>query len=251
MMNVTGTKKIISAILLGSLLAAGAAVYADTQSDTRMEKGQQNSARTEQRGDRHAELLSKLVSEGIITADEKTVLEKALENQRPEAGSPPASDFAGMAEDGLISEALADRIDAYMEAQHKTAFANEVKPLVDAGTFPDAKAVQAALDAVREAMKDRLDALKPSGEREKVDFKSLTEAERTELKEKMEAERAVMQEKQDAAIKEIYSDLIGSGKLNQAQADALQSLMKNHEHGGRGHGPGFGEHPVKASEDAE
>lgn len=252
MMNVNATKKVISAMLLGSLLVTGAVVYADTLSDTDAVKDRANRPGFEQREARHGEMLSTLVSEGVITTEEKATLEKAMETQRgtmkdqKEAvkaalkdGTKPASHFARMAEEGLITESLAAKLDAYMETQRTAAFAKEVKPLVDAGTFDDTAAVQAARDAVREAMQERMEALRPA-DREKIDFKSLTETERTALKEKLEAERTEMQAKHTAALKEVYSELVKAGTLTQAQADALQALMGNHEFGGRGHGPGFG-----------
>lgn len=281
MRNVTVMKKVISAILLGSLLVTGAVAYADTLSETDGAKDRQTPPGTEQRVDRDAELLSTLVSEGVITAAEKADIEAAMEAQRtereaamkaaresgekpeapadrekPEAGTKPVSHFARMAEDGLISEDLADKIDAYLTEQREAAFAAEVEPLVDAGTFEDADAVQEALDAVREAMQEQMDALKPSdADREKVDFKSLTEAERTALKEKMDAERTAMQEKHEAAIDEVYSDLVDDGTLTQAQADALQDLMKDRMADGKGNGPsgmgGHGRGPGAPAEAAE
>lgn len=262
MRNVTVMKKVISAILLGSLLVTGAVVYADTLSETDGTRDRQTPPGTEQRVDRDSELLDTLVTEGVITAAEKTTVEKALEAQRaerdaereaakaagtqptpperekPEAGTKPVSHFARMAEDGLISEALANKIDTYLTAQREAAFAAEVKPLVDAGTFKDADAVHTALDGVREAMKEQMDALKPDTTVEKVDFKSLTEAERTALREKMDAERTAMQAKHEAAIEEVYSALVADGTLTQAQADALQALMKDHMADGQGRGPG-------------
>ncbi len=264
--NISGMKKIISVVLLGSLLATGAVVYADTLSTT----GTGMIKHMEQRGDRGAGMLSELVTAGIITADEQATVEKAMITQRetmraagadiktpPAAGTEKLSPFARMAEEGLITKTLAEKIDTYMIAQRDAAFAAEVKPLVDAGTFTDSSAVKTAMDAVRESMIAKMDALKPSTAREKVDFASMTDAERTAFKEKMQAERTAIQEKRDAAIKEVYSSLVGAGTLTQAQADGLQSLMENHESGDRGHGPGFGgkgpreEVPVKTSEVAE
>lgn len=258
--NISGMKKIISVVLLGSLLATGAVVYADTLSST----GAGMIKHMEQRGDRGAGKLSELVTAGIITAEEHATVEKAMTTQRetmkaeiktlPAVGTEKLSPFERMAEEGLITKALAVKIDTYMTAQRSAAFAAEVKPLVDAGTFANTSAVKTARDAIRDAMKLKMDALKPSAVREKVDFKSMTDADRTAFKEKMDAERTAMEAKRDVAVKEVYSSLISAGTLTQAQADGLQSLMKNHEPGDRGHGPGFGgkghrdEASVKASE---
>ncbi len=277
MKNVTVMKKVISTILLGSLLVTGAIVYADTLSDATASKG--NASSTEQRIDRNAEMLTKMVTDGIITAEEKTTLEKAMETQRaamdakreamkdtaatkpadgekPEAGTKPASHFARMATDGLISQELADKVDAYMEAQRTAAFAAEVKPLVDAGTFKDTAAVKDAMTSVREAMQAEMDANKPSDAdgKTKVDFSSLTDAEKTALKAEMDAKHTEMQAKHAAALTAVYSGLVSDGTLTQAQADALQDLMKNNEPGDRGpgHGPDGmdkpGEAPVKTTE---
>lgn len=266
MINVTVTKKIISAMLLGSLLVTGAVVYADTVSDTESVRGLRGPAGTEQRVEKQAEMLSQLVSDGVITADEKAALEKAMETQKaamearrealkngadsektapadrekPEAGTKPPSHFARMAEEGLISDALADKLDAYMEAQRTAAFAESVKPLVDAGTFDDTDEVKAALTAVREAMQAQREELKPAVLRDKADYKNLTDEERTALKEKMEAERTAMQEKHSAAVKEVFSDLVDAGTLTQAQADALQAHMNSRESGMKVRGPGVG-----------
>lgn len=262
--RISSMKKIISVVLLGSLLATGAVVYADTLSST----GTVAARHLEMRGDRGAGKLSELVTAGIITAQEQAAIEKAMIAQRetmkaadgktpPAAGTKRVSPFAGMAEEGLITKALAEKIDTYMTTQRDAAFASEVKPLVDAGTFTDTSAVKTAMDAVRESMMAKMDALKPSTAREKVDFASMTDAERTAFKEKMQVERTAIQEKRDAAIKEVYSSLVSAGTLTQAQADGLQSLMENHESGDRGHGPGFGgkgpreEVQVKTSEVAE
>lgn len=253
MMNVNATKKVISAMLLGSLLVTGAAVYADTTAAADTAKAGANRPGLEQRQARGSELLSTLVTEGIITAEEKTILEKAMETQRDtlqanreaakealEKGEKPASHFARMAEEGLISDALADKIDAYMTQKREAAFAATVKPLVDAGTFKDTAAARTAMDAVREAMQAKMEALRPGTEREKVDFKSLTDAERTALKEKLEAQRTEMQKAHEAALEEVYDSLVDAGTLTQAQADALQTLMKDRPMGGRGHGMGPG-----------
>lgn len=264
--NISGMKKIISVVLLGSLLATGAVVYADTLSAT----GTSMIKHMEQRGGHGAGMLSGLVTAGIITADEQATVEKAMITQHeamkaassesktlPAAGTEKLSPFGRMAEKGLISKALAEKIDTYMTNQRDAAFAAEVKPLVDAGTFADTSAVKTAMDAVRDTMMAKMDALKPSAEREKVDFSSMTDAERTAFKEKTDAERTVIQEKRDAAVKEVYSSLVSAGTLTQAQADGLQSLVKNREPGDRGHSPGFGgkgphkEAPVKTSDVAE
>lgn len=280
MKNVTGMKKIISVMLLGSLLVTGAVVYADTLSSTGIDVNKDWAGapkQMEQRGGREGAVLSQMVTAKIITAEEQATIEKAMAAQRtqmqadrealkgteavrpekPDAGAKPVSHYARMAEDGLIPQALADKVDAYMTAQRDAAFAAEVKPLVDAKTFADTNAVKTAMDAVKNAMDAKMDALKPAVEREKVDFKSLTDAERATLKAEMGANRTAMQAKHDAAITEVYSGLVEAGTLTQAQADALQSLMNNHEPGERGHGPGHGgmERPsdssVKTSEVAE
>lgn len=266
MKGINDMKKIISVMLLGSLLVTGAVVYADTLSETDGTKNRQVPPGIEQRVNGDEALLSKLVSEGVITAAEKTSLQEAMEAQRaerqaamtaakesgekpealgdrekPEAGTKPASHFARMAEDGLITQELADKIDGYLTEQREAAFAAEVEPLVAAGTFEDADAVKDAMDAVREAMQEQMESLKPASEdREKIDFKSLTEAERTALKEKMDAKRTAMQEEREAAHEAIYSDLVEDGTLTQAQADALQNLVKERATDGKGNAPGFG-----------
>lgn len=173
--NVTTTKKVISLMLLGSLLVAGASVYADTVAQSTA-GGDRPARAAGPRGDLGTTLLTDLVEAGVITAAEQAKVTAALEAQRaereadrtegvkperPAAGEKPASPFDRLAEADAISQELADRIDAYMEKQREARFAEAVKPLIDGGAFKDAAAVKTAQEAVREAMKTRLEALKP------------------------------------------------------------------------------------------
>ncbi len=241
MTQVTGLKKIISVALLGSLLVTGAVVYADTATADTAEKGVKAGFHMKAAPNRASEssLLSRMVTEGVITQEDKGAVEKAMETQRtqipekPEAGTKQVSHYSRLAEAGLISQTLADKIDAYMTAQRDTAFAEQVKPLVDNGTFADTAAVRTAMDAVRDEMKTQLDAGKPSDDAAvtRPDFKSMTEAERTALKAEMDAKRTEMQALHEAAITKVYSDLVAKGTLTQVQADALKAL--------KGTGAGF------------
>lgn len=275
MTNVTGLKKIISVALLGSLLVTGAVVYADTATADTAVKALKAGIHMQEapNGNPEAAMLSRMVTEGVISQEEQTVIEKAMETQRtqmmaardaqdssavkpeipakPEAGTKPVSHYGRLAEVGLISQTLADKIDAYITAQRDAAFAEQVKPLVDNGTFGNTAAVRTAMDAVRDEMKTQMDAGKPSddavkGDAQKMrpDFKTMTEAEKTALKTEMEAKRTEMEAQHEAAITKVYSDLVAKGTLSQAQADALKGL-KGFETGpmggGRGHGHGPGE----------
>lgn len=224
MTQVTGLKKIISVALLGSLLVTGAVVYADTATaDTAAEDVKAGlHMKAAPKGAFETSLLSKMVKEGVITQEEKDAMEKAMETQRaqfkaaheaqealtvkPEAGTKPVSHYARLAEAGLISQTLADKMDAYMTAQRETAFSDQVKPLVDNGTFRDTAAVKTALDAVR----DEIQAL------------------------------------HEAAMTKVYSDLVTKGTLTQSQADALEALKgpgTGLMDGDRGHGRGPGHGP--------
>jgi len=263
--NLTGMKKIISAALLGSLLVTGAVAYADTAAsdalkDTQPPAGQHRM----EKGAQEADMLGKLVTQGVITAEEKTAIEKAMETQReqmkaqreaqtgteagakarPQEDGKPASHFDSLAEAGLISQTLADKVDTYLDTQREADFTEKVKPLVDAGTFADTAAVKTAMDAVREAMKTAMDAQRPADDevkaavhQERPDFSAMTEAEKTALKAEMEAKRTEMEQKHEAAVKEVYTALVAKGTLTQAQADALQALKMGPE---GGHGPGHG-----------
>lgn len=256
MKGINDMKKIISVMLLGSLLVTGAVVYADTLSSTGIETNKDWAAvkHLGPQGEKGTGMLAQLVTDGVITAEEQAVIEKAMTAHREaakaeasEAKTPPAegterlSPFAELAKEGLIDQALADKIDGAMKVKRDADFATDVKPLVDAGTFSDTAAVQSALDAVHEAMRTEMDALKPDTQREKVDFKTMTEAERTAFKEKMDAQRTAMEAKHEAAENEVYSSLVSAGTLTQAQADALEAFQGEHQKGGRGpEGNGFG-----------
>lgn len=271
--NVTTLKKVISLMLLGSLLVAGATVYADSVAQSTTEKTDRPARTAGPRGDMDGTLLTDMVSAGVITAEEQAQVTKALETQRaereaqreadkaagvkpekpaegvkPAEGEKPASQFDRLAEADLISQDLADRIDTYLAEKREANFAEAIQPLIDSGAFADADAVKAAQEALREAMKAQLDALKPAdGEKpERVDFKSLTDDEKAALKEKMEAAREDMQAKHEATMKAVYDQLVSDGKLTQAQADALQAF-KGPENG-FGHGRGPGEPPAKTAE---
>lgn len=251
--------KMIIVGLLGTVVVIGAFAFAD-KLPTRGPSQQDGTTATNQdprRGGHDVEILDELVTAGIITAEEQTTIEKALIAEReavrsndtevktpPVAGEMRLSPFAKLAEEGGISQELADKIDNYLSAQREAAFADKVKPLVDGGTFADADAVKTALDAVKTAMDANREAARPDTDREKVDFKTMTEAERAEWKAKMDAERTAMEAKHDAAVEAVFASLIDDNTLTAEQADALKAFMKDNQPQGKGpEGQVFGGHP--------
>lgn len=234
-------KKAVSIMLLGSMLAAGAVVYADTAlGKTAGAVGQ----KMERSVGVRADFLSTMVEKGLLTADEQTAIKNAMETAhqnrtadtaeaktKPEPGQERVSPFDRLAQDGLIDQTLADKVDSYMDTQRAANLETELKPLVDSGAFADTASAKAGLDAVHDAMRTAMDAVKPAKptDGDRASFKNLTDEEKAALKATMDAKRAEMQAQHDATETEVYAKLVSAGTLTQAQADALKSFEASKE----------------------